>query len=84
MSFIFQFFIAATLNAIFAANQTLLSDLYRGKAVSSTAINNLVKFSMRAIGEAFIEQMIVRMGVASGFLALEFATISLIPLAVVQ
>jgi hypothetical protein len=48
------------------------------------AINNLVKSSMRVIEVALIEQMTVRMGVASAFSALGFATISLIHLAVVQ
>ncbi|KAM0323488.1 hypothetical protein ACHAQA_008768 [Verticillium albo-atrum] len=36
-----QFFIAAASNAVFALNQTLISDLCPGKGASATAINNL-------------------------------------------
>ena len=53
-----QFLIAATSNALFAINQTLLSDLCPGKGASSTAINNLVRCGLSAVGVAFIEQMI--------------------------
>jgi MFS family permease len=81
---IFQFFIAAASNAIFAVNQTMLSDLCPGKGASSTAINNLVRCSMGAIGVAFIERMIAVMGVAYAFLGLAVVTFGVIPLAVIQ
>ncbi|KAF2790377.1 MFS general substrate transporter [Melanomma pulvis-pyrius CBS 109.77] len=80
----FQFFIAATSNAIFAVNQTMVSDLCPGRGASSTAINNLVRCSMGAIGVAFIEQMIGAMGVGAAFLGLGLVTIGVVPLAVVQ
>ena len=79
-----QFFIAATSNAIFAVNQTIVSDLCPGKGASSTAINNLVRCSMGALGVSFIEQMIATMGVGSAFLGLGLVTVSVVPLAVVQ
>lgn len=81
---IFQFLIAATSNAIFAVNQTMVSDLCPGKGASSTAVNNLVRCSMGALGVAFIEQMIADMGVASAFVGLGLLTIGITPLAVVQ
>ncbi|KAH8693414.1 major facilitator superfamily domain-containing protein [Phaeosphaeriaceae sp. PMI808] len=80
----FQFFIAAASNAIFAVNQTMVSDLCPGKGASSTAINNLVRCSMGAVGVAFIEQMIAAMGVGAAFLGLGLVTVSVVPLAVVQ
>lgn len=79
-----QFFIAATSNAVFAVNQTMVSDLCPGKGASSTAINNLVRCSMGAVGVAFIEKMIMAMGVGTAFLGLGLATIGVVPLAVVQ
>ncbi|KAJ5031631.1 major facilitator superfamily domain-containing protein [Bipolaris maydis] len=79
-----QFLIAATSNAIFAVNQTMVSDLCPGKGASSTAINNLVRCSMGAVGVAFIEKMIMAMGVGSAFLGLGLAMIGVVPLAVVQ
>ncbi|KAH8742478.1 major facilitator superfamily domain-containing protein [Diaporthe sp. PMI_573] len=45
-----QFLIAATSNAVFALNQTLVSDLCPGKGASSTAINNLVRCGLGAVG----------------------------------
>lgn len=37
-----QFLIAATSNAVFAINTTLVSDLCPGRGASATAVNNLV------------------------------------------
>ncbi|KAK7182545.1 major facilitator superfamily transporter [Paraphaeosphaeria sporulosa] len=79
-----QFLIAATSNAIFAVNQTIVSDLCPGKGASSTAINNLIRCSMGAGGVAFIEQMIAAMGVGTAFLGLGLVTIGVVPLAVVH
>jgi hypothetical protein len=52
---ILQFLIAATSNAVFAVNQTLVSDLCPDKGASSTAVNNLVRCSMGAVGVALID-----------------------------
>ncbi|KAF2676917.1 MFS general substrate transporter [Lentithecium fluviatile CBS 122367] len=81
---LFQFLIAATSNAIFAVNQTMVSDLCPGKGASSTAINNLVRCSMGALGVAFVEQMIAAMGVAAAFVGLGLVTVGVVPMAVVQ
>lgn len=81
---ILQFFIAATSNAVFAINQTLVSDLCPGKGASSTAINNLFRCSMGAVGVALIDTMISSIGVAQAFVALSFVTIIFCPLCVIQ
>lgn len=79
-----QFFIAATSNAVFATNQTMVSDLCPGKGASSTAINNLVRCSMGAIGVAIVEQLIAGMGPGGAFLVLGLVTVAIVPLLVVQ
>jgi hypothetical protein len=75
-----QFVIAATSNAVFAINQTLVSDLCPGKGASSTAINNLVRCSLGAVGVAFIEKMITSIGVGPSFLGLGLITTACVPL----
>ncbi|KAF2470878.1 MFS general substrate transporter [Lindgomyces ingoldianus] len=79
-----QFLIAATSNAVFAVNQTLVSDLCPGKGASSTALNNLVRCSLGAVGVAFVEQMIAGVGVQAAFLVLALMTVAVTPLVVVQ
>ncbi|KAI8312042.1 Itaconate transport protein [Colletotrichum sp. SAR11_59] len=81
---VLQFFIAATSNAVFALNQTLVSDLCPGKGASATAINNLVRCSLGAVGVAFVEQMIALAGVGPTFLGLGLITVSVTPLAVIH
>lgn len=81
---VLQFFIAATSNAVFALNQTLVSDLCPGKGASATAINNLVRCSLGAGGVAFVEQMIALAGVGPTFLGLALITVSVTPLAVIH
>lgn len=78
---IVQFFIAATSNAVFAVNQTLVSDLCPGKGASATAINNLVRCSLGAVGVALIEGMIAGWGPGASFLILAMLVILVAPLA---
>ncbi|CAG8956905.1 hypothetical protein HYFRA_00012360 [Hymenoscyphus fraxineus] len=78
-----QFLIAATSNAVFCLNQTLGSDLSPGKGASATAINNLVRCALGAIGVAVIDKMIDNMGPALTFLGLSFIVISLSPMPVI-
>ncbi len=78
-----QFFIAATSNAIFALNQTLVSDLCPGCGASSTAINNLVRCGFGAVGVAFIETMIAAVGPGPAFLGLAVVVLICVPLVVV-
>ncbi|PTB35136.1 hypothetical protein M441DRAFT_62996 [Trichoderma asperellum CBS 433.97] len=81
---VLQFLIAAMSNAIFALNQTLVSDLCPGKGASSTAINNLVRCGLGAVGVAFVETMITNLGPAWAFLGLALITVTMTPLAAVN
>ncbi|KAL2272419.1 hypothetical protein FJTKL_06586 [Diaporthe vaccinii] len=72
-----QFLIAATSNAVFAINTTLVSDLCPGKGASSTAINNLVRCSMAAVGVGMIESMLALVGRAGTFIALALLVLSM-------
>ncbi|KAF2010006.1 MFS general substrate transporter [Aaosphaeria arxii CBS 175.79] len=81
---VLQFLIAATSNAIFAINQTMVSDLCPGRGASSTAINNLVRCSLGAIGVAFVEKMIENLSVAGAFLGLSLITLGTVPMVVIQ
>lgn len=77
-----QFLIAATSNAVFAMNQTIVSDLCPGKGASSTAINNLVRCGLAAVGVAFAETMLAALGPAASFLLLAFIVVIFVPMAV--
>lgn len=79
-----QFFIAATSNAVFALNQTLISDLCPGKGASATAINNLVRCRLAAIGVAFGDAMTADFGPGTAFMGLTLLTTACVPLAVVH
>ena len=79
-----QFLIAATSNAVFAVNQTLVSDLCPGKGASSTAVNNLIRCSFGAIGVAFIDQLIAVIGVGMAFVGLALIALIVTPLVAVQ
>ncbi|KAH8897306.1 MFS general substrate transporter [Thozetella sp. PMI_491] len=79
-----QFLIAATSNAVFVLNQTLVSDLCPGKGASATAINNLVRCGLGAVGVAFIETMISALGSGPTFLGLALFVMVFLPLAVVN
>lgn len=72
-----QFLIAATSNAVFAINTTLVSDLCPGKGASSTAINNLVRCSMGAVGVGVIDPMLALVGRAGTFVALGLLVLSM-------
>ncbi|KAL2126195.1 hypothetical protein VTI74DRAFT_1486 [Chaetomium olivicolor] len=81
---VLQFLIAATSNAVFALNQTLVSDLCPGKGASSTAINNLVRCGLGAIGVAFVETMVANVGPVPAFLGLALIMVAMSPLAAVN
>lgn len=81
---ILQFLIAATSNAVFAINQTLVMDLCPGEGASSTAVNNLLRCSMGAGGVALIDGMITGIGVGPTFAGLGVLTIAVYPLCIVQ
>ncbi|KAI0913080.1 MFS general substrate transporter [Ustulina deusta] len=78
-----QFLIAATSNAVFAMNQTIVSDLCPGKGASATAINNLVRCELGAIGVGVAQTIIDRFGPAWTFLGLALFGVACTPLAVI-
>jgi hypothetical protein len=77
---VLQFFIAATSNAVFALNQTLVSDLSPGRGASATAVNNLVRCGLGAIGVAFVEMMTEAAGVMATFVVLGLVVVACAPL----
>ncbi|KAK8052206.1 major facilitator superfamily transporter [Apiospora rasikravindrae] len=82
---IMQFIVAATSNAVFAANQSLVSDLCPGQGAGSTAINNLVRCSLGALGVAVVEMMISSFGPIATYVGLAlFITVVATPFAVVN
>ncbi|KAK8042859.1 major facilitator superfamily domain-containing protein [Apiospora phragmitis] len=80
-----QFFVAATSNAVFALNQSLVSDLCPGQGAGSTAINNLVRCSLGAIGVAVVEMMVSGFGPVATYVGLAlFIAVVATPFAVVN
>ncbi|KAK1981553.1 major facilitator superfamily transporter [Colletotrichum cereale] len=79
-----QFLIAASANAIFALNQTIISDLCPGQGASATAVNNLVRCGLAALGVAFTEQMLNAVGPGTAFLSMGMAVIAVSPIQVVN
>lgn len=81
---VLQLFIAGASNAVFAMNQTLIADICPGKGASATAVNNLVRCGLGALGVAFITQLIDTVGPAYAFLALGLIVVMCVPLAVLN
>ncbi|KAK7955975.1 Itaconate transport protein, partial [Apiospora aurea] len=82
---IMQFLVAATSNAVFAANQSLVSDLCPGQGAGSTAINNLVRCSLGALGVAVVEMMVSGFGPVVTYVSLAiFVLVVATPFAVVN
>ncbi|KAI1122939.1 MFS general substrate transporter [Nemania abortiva] len=79
---VLQFLIAATSNAVFAMNQTIISDLCPGKGAGSTAINNLVRCELGAVGVSVAQILIDMFGPAWAFLGLALFTVACTPAAV--
>ncbi|KAK6853609.1 MFS general substrate transporter [Apiospora arundinis] len=80
-----QFLVAATSNAVFALNQSLVSDLCPGQGAGSTAVNNLVRCSLGALGVSVVEMLITAFGPVRTFAALTLLIIFVAsPLAVVN
>ncbi|KAM7186726.1 itaconate transport protein [Rhypophila sp. PSN 637] len=81
---ILQFIIAATSNAVFVLNQTIVADLCPGRGASATAVKNLVRCGLGALGAAVIDGLITVVGVAPCFLGLGMVTVGVAPFAVVN
>jgi hypothetical protein len=74
---VLQFFIAATSNAVFAINTTLVADLCPGLGASATAINNLVRCGLGALGVGLIDILLEDFGPAASFLGLAILTVAM-------
>lgn len=71
---VLQFIIAYTATALFSLNSALVIDLYPGAPASATAVNNLMRCSVGALGVAVVQLVIDSMG--AGFSFLLFAGIT--------
>lgn len=69
---------------MFAMNQTLISDLCPGKGASGTAVNNLIRCGLGAIGVAFLQNLILAIGPGLTFLGLSLVVVISSPLAVMS
>ncbi|KAM3078300.1 hypothetical protein ACMFMG_006188 [Clarireedia jacksonii] len=81
---ILQFLIAYTATAVFSLNSALVIDLYPGASASATAVNNLMRCSVGAIGVAVAQIVIERVGVGVTFLAFAAVTAGTSPLLVLE
>lgn len=79
-----QFLVAATSNAVFAINTTLVADLYPGRGASATAVNNLVRCGMGAAGVAVMDGLLAKLGAGGAFLLLAALVVALSGLVVVE
>lgn len=64
MSFalVLQFLIAYTATAVFSMNSALVIDLFPGRSASATAVNNLVRCSVGAVGVWVVQVMLDSVG----------------------
>ena len=81
---VLQFFIAYTATAVFSFNSALVIDLYPGASASATAVNNLMRCSVGAVGVAAIQLIIDSIGAGFSFLTLATVTAVLSPLLVLE
>ncbi|KAH9204150.1 major facilitator superfamily domain-containing protein, partial [Leptodontidium sp. 2 PMI_412] len=79
-----QFFIAYSATAVFSLNSALIIDLYPGASASATAVNNLMRCSVGAIGVAFVQLIIDAIGAGPTFLLFALITLGLSPLLLVE
>ncbi|OKL57496.1 hypothetical protein UA08_06890 [Talaromyces atroroseus] len=77
---ILQYFIAFCSTGIFTINSALLIDLYPGASASATAVNNLMRCLMGAVGVAVVQPMIDALTAEYAFILLAGITLALTPL----
>ncbi|RFU32908.1 hypothetical protein B7463_g3431, partial [Scytalidium lignicola] len=81
---VLQFFIAYTATAVFSLNSALIIDLYPGASASATAVNNLMRCSVGAVGVAVVQLVIDKLGTGTTFLIFAIITASSSPLLAVE
>jgi MFS family permease len=74
-----QFAIAFAATAVFTQNSVLVVDLYPGASASATAVNNLIRCSLGALGVAVVQFIINALGAGLCFLAFALGTATLVP-----
>ncbi|KAL5331419.1 hypothetical protein ACEPPN_000949 [Leptodophora sp. 'Broadleaf-Isolate-01'] len=79
-----QFFIAYTATAVFSFNSALVIDLYPGASASATAVNNLMRCSVGAVGVAVVQIVIDGVGAGVTFLIFAAVTMGTSPLLVLE
>jgi MFS family permease len=84
LSLLLQFFIAYTATAVFSFNSALVIDLYPGASASATAVNNLMRCSVGAVGVAVIQLIIDSLGAGYAFLTLAILTAAMSPLLILE
>ncbi|EGZ77051.1 MFS general substrate transporter [Neurospora tetrasperma FGSC 2509] len=77
---VLQFFIAFTQMGLFNLNSTLMVDLYPGASASASAVNNLVRCLIGAVGVALVQFIIDAIGAGLTFLLLAVVTAAFTPL----
>ncbi|KAI9742143.1 MAG: hypothetical protein M1818_004043 [Claussenomyces sp. TS43310] len=80
LALILQFLIAYTATSVFSFNSALVVDLYPGASASATAVNNLIRCSMGAIGVAVAQPIIESLDASYTFLMLAGVTAVCAPL----
>ncbi|KAK3314847.1 major facilitator superfamily domain-containing protein [Apodospora peruviana] len=84
MRLVLQFVITATSNAVFALSQTIVAALCPGRGASATAVNNLVRCGLGAVGAAVVDALISAVGVAPAFWGFAMLTVAFAPFAVLN
>jgi len=75
-----QAVIAFTATAIFTQNSALVVDLFPGASASATAVNNLIRCSVGAVGVAVVQFAIDAIGAGISFFVFALITSALTPL----
>ncbi|KAK4160170.1 major facilitator superfamily domain-containing protein [Cladorrhinum sp. PSN259] len=81
---VLQFAIAFTATAVFTQNSALMVDLYPGASASATAVNNLMRCALGAVGVAGVQFIIDQIGAGITFLVFACVAALTSPLMVLQ
>ena len=79
-----QFAIGFTSTAVLNINNTITVDLYPGKGAAATAVNNLARCAVGAVGVTFVDFGLEKLGPGMLFLSLGGACVAAMPLFVLQ
>lgn len=84
LSLLLQFFIAYTATTVYSFKSALVIDLYPGASASVTAVNNLMRCSVGAVGVAVTQLTIDSLGSDFALLVLARLTAALSPLVLLE